>query len=526
MKKILISLITGILLICALTICVSAAGSTSDEFAATPDTIEGVSAPTKLGTSERVVLLGNDGLYYTYPAYYVLSDEGSMKFVANNALNAALGYADGTKLDSYVVRIEIPTGITYIGTELNYESNLKYVKMSDTVTGTAAKAFQSCSNMETIILSNSLTTIEGDLCKGNSKITSLVIPASVTLIKGYCFDGCKISSLENKSSRITEIWGNAFSGCPIENDFYFPSTLTSIGAYAFNGAKFANVDLPNSITSLGSGVFQGCTNLTYVRIPENVTQVPHDFLKSTQNSSITLVVPKNCTSIYSQYSLGNSGIKSIIFTGDSDDAFIASVTSIASGWLSKITYANHCEIYYNGVHTNGASAPKFAGAEYVSDYILASTCQKCDLDTVVEKICGPLFNDLGYAKEEDGTAFTYDIIVNKSEIIKYQNYTSKTLSYGFIVGAHAEGQTGDIIGVDGTVTIGKAVVIDFVQIKYDNLDKYCLKMTGIAKDQYDMLLYCNTYVNDGTAVSYLGAVTKDGKALAISYETLPVKEEK
>ena len=157
MKKIIISLITGILLICALSICVSAAGSTSDEFSATPDTIEGVSAPTKLGTSERVVLLGKDGLYYTYPAYYVLSDEGSMKFVANNALNAALGYADGTKLDSYVVRIEIPTGITYIGTELNYESNLKYVKMSDTVTGTAAKAFQSCSNMETIILSNSLT---------------------------------------------------------------------------------------------------------------------------------------------------------------------------------------------------------------------------------------------------------------------------------------------------------------------------------------------------------------------------------
>ena len=131
MKKIIISLITGVLLVCALAICISAAGSTSDEFAATPDTIDGVSAPSVIGTSERVVLLGADGLYYTFPAYYISADNKTFSVVVNDLVNEKLGYAAGTKLNSYVVRIEIPYGVTYIGTDLSYKTNLKYVKMEN-----------------------------------------------------------------------------------------------------------------------------------------------------------------------------------------------------------------------------------------------------------------------------------------------------------------------------------------------------------------------------------------------------------
>ena len=78
--------------------------------------------------------------------------------------------------------------------------------------------------------------------------------------------------------------------------------------------------------------------------------------------------------------------------------------------------------------------------------------------------------------------------------------------------------------MDGNATIQKSIVTDFADVQFSALNKYCLKMTGISADQYEMLIFCNAYVLDGAAISYMGAVKEDGKALAVSYKTLPVKE--
>ncbi len=555
-KKIFLALAVSIMLVCLFAVGVSAAGSSSDEFATTPDTLDGVTAPAKLGTSERVVLLGNDGLYYTYPAYYVMKDQTSFSMQVNNALNAVLGYAEGTNLKDYVVRIEFPTGITYIGTDLNYKSNLKYVKMSDTITDTAAKAFQGCSNMETIILSNSLTTLQNDLCKGNSKITSLVIPASVTAINGYAFDGCKISSLVNYAENIKSIGGNAFSGCPIENDFNFPDNLETIGQYAFSGAQFKNLDLPNTVTSLGSGVFQGCTQLSYVRIPEKVTQIPHDFLKSTQSSSITLVVPKGCTSIYSQYSLGNSGIKSIIFTGDENSDFIASVQEKASGWLSKITYANHCEYYYDNVHNivfeegntccgncsrcgifSMAAEPvhteelklmfgtgvytdeveeKTDEVNYYANMYILHVCKYCETEVAEAEEYGAIFENLGIsATETDDYSITFGISINYNALAKYEQMTGTTLQYGVVVSAAPS--EAPITVVDGKATVGDSTVAaDMTGAGYANIE------TIIRNIKSDILeLNCCGYVVDSNGViTYLNYDIAEGEAKTVSWKLI------
>ncbi|MBE6663954.1 MAG: leucine-rich repeat domain-containing protein [Ruminococcaceae bacterium] len=550
-KKIFLALAISALLVCLFAVGVSAAGSTSDEFAATPDTLEGVAVPTKLSTSERVVLLGSDGKYYTYPTYYVLKDQTSASFTVNNALNTALGYAEGTNLNSYVVRIEYPVGITYINTDLNYKSNLKYVKMSDTITDTAAKAFQGCTSMETIILSNSLTTLQNDLCKGNSKITSLVIPASVTKINGYCFDGCKISSLVNYAENVTSISGNAFSGCPI-TEFNFPDKLTSIGQYAFNGAQFTEVDLPNTITSLGSGVFQGCTNLTYIRLPESLTQIPHDFLKGTGSSSITIVVPKGCTSIYSQYSLGNSGIKSIIFTGDSDDAFVASVQEKASGWVSKITYANHCEYYYDNVHDivfeegntccgecsrcgsfkmhpNPIHAEeivlafgtgvyvdeveeKTTDVNYYANMYVLHVCKNCENETADTEEYAPIFVKIGYsAEEEDTTSISFFTSINYASLLKYEEIADTKLQYGLIVSAAASSTPIKSV-VDGAIELNASTVkVSMTDTEYA---KFSVRISKLPANQ---TLNCCGYVIENDKVTYLGHESTSAEAEIIDH---------
>jgi hypothetical protein len=289
-KKLFLVTLMVAMLACLFALSVSAAGSTSNEFLETPDTIDGIAVPTTIGTTERVVLLGADGNYYTYPAYYIVKDQTSFSIVQNKALNVALGYSENTaSLKDYVVRIEIPNGITYIDTTLNYKSKLVYVKMSDTVTSVAAKVFQECKNLETLILSNKLTNISNDFCKDNSKLTSITIPASVTEMKGFAFNGCSsLKTVINYAENVTSIDGNFLSGCPIENEFNFPDKLTNIGAYAFNGAQFTTVDIPNTVTTMGSGVFQNCKNTLFHNHHASIVEMQRVVSSSTSSSTRTV----------------------------------------------------------------------------------------------------------------------------------------------------------------------------------------------------------------------------------------------
>ncbi|MBO5313523.1 MAG: leucine-rich repeat domain-containing protein [Clostridia bacterium] len=549
-KKLLLVVAIMAIVTCFLALSISAAGSTSNEFAETPDTIEGIAAPSNISANERVVMLGNDGLYYTFPAYYILNDNKTCSLKTNNLVNSVLGYADGTSHKAYVVRIEIPNGATYIaGNFLDYNNNLVYAKMSDTVTNTGTKVFQGCKNLETLILSNSLTVIQNDFCKDCSNLSSpIVIPSTVTAIKGYCFNGCnKLSSITNYAENVTSIDGNAFAGCPI-TEFNFPDKLTSIGQSAFHGAQFASIDLPNSITTLGAGVFMNCTQLTYVRFPEKLTQVPHDSLKGTNGKSITIVVPKGCTSIYSQYSLGNSGITKIIFTGTPDSDFVKSVTEKASGWVSKIEYANHCDYYYDGVHTpdaeksnacvelcancgkttiehdvNAEMSIVLAYGDFSKVGTKTTKClnEGCSLNTApsVEEV-KELFTCRGYSVPENGDGgITIGYVVNYDAIEYYEQLTGEAVGFGVFAVLKDRLGSNDIFDAEGKASDG-VISADLSNSKFT---VFQLKVVGFKDEQKDVKLAMGAYVatteNGETTYSYMqyGDVAEGEKYAFASY---------
>lgn len=514
-KKLFLVTLMVAMLACLFALSVSAAGSTSNEFLETPDTIDGVTVPTTIGTTERVVLLGADGNYYTYPAYYIVKDQTSFSIVQNKALNVALGYSENTaSLKDYVVRIEIPNGITYIDTTLNYKSKLVYVKMSDTVTSVAAKVFQECKNLETLILSNKLTSISNDFCKDNSKLTSITIPASVKEMKGYAFNGCSsLKTVINYAENVTSIDGNFLSGCPIENEFNFPDSLTSIGAYAFNGAKFTSVDIPNSVTSLGSGVFQNCTNLTYVRFPESLTQIPHDSLKGTAGKNITVVVPKGCTSIYSQYSLQNTGISKIIFTGTENSDFIKSVTEKSKGHLSMIEYANHCEYYYDNAHN---TEMKYVFTSFVEECYTEGVCSRCG-DKKIGDTFDPIFKFLGYSSNGENMCVGY--MISLASINKYNEVNaSAPLNYGFVAAANNNAP----IDENGAFA-EKTVSVDLSKEKYVAFDFILngdFTNPNSAAAKISMNLYTITKDADGAnVISYIYGYNLDNNVVSAVYDT-------
>ena len=74
-------------------------------------------------------------------------------------------------------------------------------------------------------------------------------------------------------------------------------SVTSIGSWVFeNCSNLTSVSIPSSVTSIGSSAFDGCSNLTSVSIPEGVTSIG-DYAFNHCSSLTSITIPSSVTSI-------------------------------------------------------------------------------------------------------------------------------------------------------------------------------------------------------------------------------------
>ena len=73
-----------------------------------------------------------------------------------------------------------------------------------------------------------------------------------------------------------------FDGCTDLNSVSIPESVTSIGNRAFYGCtSLTSVTIPSSVTSISEEAFRGCTNLTTLIIPNSVANVGNNALEGT-----------------------------------------------------------------------------------------------------------------------------------------------------------------------------------------------------------------------------------------------------
>ena len=132
---------------------------------------------------------------------------------------------------------------------------------------------------------------------------------------------------------VTSIGSSAFSGCSGLTSVAIPDGVTSIGSSAFSGCSgLTSVTVPEGVTSIGYSAFSGCSSLTSVTIPESITNIEEStFYKCSSLTSVT--IPDSVTSIAKSAFYNCSSLTSVTIpesvTSIGQDAF-ESCSSLAS----------------------------------------------------------------------------------------------------------------------------------------------------------------------------------------------------
>ncbi len=159
----------------------------------------------------------------------------------------------------------------------------------DGVTSIGSHTFHYCSDLTSVTIPNGVKHIGDYAFCYCSSLTNITLPDSVTIIGDRAFSGCGdieklyISNLESwlnvnlsNTSSHPLYWGggNLYIDGNLATDIEIPNTVSSIGAYAFyNCYSIKSITIPNSITSIGEFAFSDCISLANVAIKSKNTTI-------------------------------------------------------------------------------------------------------------------------------------------------------------------------------------------------------------------------------------------------------------
>ena len=214
-----------------------------------------------------------------------------------------------------LTKVDIPEGVSSLGNSAFYSTtNLNEVSLPSDLVSIGSSCFQN-SKLSSINLPQTLESIGANAFAGSS-LSNVTIPGTVTNIGSSLFSTCSNLSRVEFGEGITKVPDSCFYAT---NSFelILPSTIKSIEQYAFRNSGVLSVDLknveslgknafwnatnlteitiPSTVTSMGDGVFSGCSKLASITLLNNLEEIPTSCFSGTAITDIEL--PSSCTII-------------------------------------------------------------------------------------------------------------------------------------------------------------------------------------------------------------------------------------
>jgi len=169
--------------------------------------------------------------------------------------------------------------------------------------------FTGCTELTSITFSSNIKVINANSFSGCSKLTSVNISGDATIFAGgNPFPNCSnlmeinITPSNNSLQSINGVVFDkemktiiAYPGGKA-GSYKIPDGIEIVGDAAFQSSIISEVTLPNSVTSIGSGAFYACVDLTSAPIPNSVTSIGVNAFRYCR-SLTSVTIPENVTSI-------------------------------------------------------------------------------------------------------------------------------------------------------------------------------------------------------------------------------------
>ena len=293
---------------------------------------------------KKTCQVGVEDIYYTSCIEENVSGSVAIPSKVNGYSVTSIGSSAFIHCSS-LTSVTIPNSVISIGYGAFSDCKaLTSVTIPNSVTSIERSVFSNCSGLTTVEIHNSVTEIGESAFYGCSGLNSVTIPNSVTSIGDGAFAGCSgLTSINvekgntkydsrNGCNAIIETDNNTLvAGCV---NTVIPNSVTSIGSYAFSGCSgLVSVTIPNSVTCIGDNAFYNCSGLTSVTIPNSVTNIGSSAFE--RCSGLTSVsIPNSVTSIGSSafsYCSRLTSVnipKSVINVGDRTFSDCVSLTTV------------------------------------------------------------------------------------------------------------------------------------------------------------------------------------------------------
>ncbi len=259
--------------------------------------------------------------------YYATNDDGTITIT-------------GLPLSSYGT-IVVPSTIngrtvTRIGVDAFGGSDIGHVIIPDSVTSIGQSAFQSCSSLIDVSIGNGLTNIEDFAFILCSSLAKVLIQGNAPATGGTSvFNGDTNATVYYTFG--TTGWGPKFCRVPTvlwnPPGYSYTTNNAPITITGYSGSG-GSVVVPASIeglpvTCIGSGAFYQCTSLTYITLPNTVTNISDSAFSGCSNLT-DVVIPSSvgsvgdfvfadCTSLAGVYFQGNAPtVGSDVYFGDTN----------------------------------------------------------------------------------------------------------------------------------------------------------------------------------------------------------------